>query len=198
MAQCFQRGGAAQHILKSLPLRQRFFHQIAEPVLADLLRQKGDGGADLVGFRAGEHMILRLLQEKRLFLIFNHGKGRRDIGLKGKEMQQPLAKSVNGLNFQAAGGFHRLGKQAARMVQQFCARCVLHRHRLAEIFKRSHQGRVIKLCPLRQGVENAGRHIGRRHLCIGEAENARRINAAQQQADDAHGQNIGFARASIG
>ncbi|MNE15727.1 hypothetical protein D3C80_1086480 [compost metagenome] len=120
--------------------------------------------------------------------VIEYGKMTGDIGLQWKLMQQRLAESVDGLDFQAAGRFQRLGEQPARF------------RKLDAIWRSSFNGgdTVLKIgirqsSPFRQAVEDTARHFRCGSLGIGEAEDRGGTASGQKQADDTLGQHMGLA-----
>ena len=125
--------------------------------------------------------------------LVQHGKARRDIGLERKLMQQPRAKSVNGLHLEPARCLQRGGKQPARAGALRRA-CRLSGRGFYLLIKRG----VGERAPFGERAKHAVGHIGRRRLGKGDAENLRRVDAAQQQIDDALRQHMRLAGAGIG
>ncbi|MNY57879.1 hypothetical protein D3C86_1941440 [compost metagenome] len=111
-----------------------------------------------------------------------------DIGFQRKLVQQRLAEGVDGLDFQPARCFQRLGKQPARFGKLDAIRRLAFDGGDAVLKIGIRQSR-----PFRQTVENTARHFRRRGLGIGEAQNRRRPAAGQKQANDALGQDMGLA-----
>ena len=115
------------------------------------------------------------------------------VGFEWKLVQQARAESVNGLHLQSARRFQRVGEQPPRD----SAPCCVGRLAGGEpdlLVERV----VIEGGPFRQCAEHAGRHVGGGGLGKGDAQDLRRVFAAQQQIDDPLHQHMCLARASIG
>ncbi len=67
-----------------------------------------------VGSRRGERLAPRFAQKFRFLDLVRHFETRRHIGFEGKEVQQPFAKAVDGVNLQTARRFDRASKEAPR------------------------------------------------------------------------------------
>ena len=174
---------------------QGFLQHILKGCGAGLARQGAQGRAESVFLANGgfQHAGAGLRQQFGLPPGLDHLKPRGDIGLEREEMQQALAKGMNGLDFQPARGFNGAGKQAAGEHQLlgpgFCR---------AGRLNRRHQRPIRHQCPFGQRLEYPRRHIGGGSLGEREAQDARRWRARQQQPDNTLGQDMGFARAGIG
>ena len=126
--------------------------------------------------------------------LVEHGEARRDIGLERKLMQQPRAEGVDGLHLQAARRLQRRGKQPPR------AGAVLRRSPSLPVESLIFcVERVVgQRAPVGERAEHAVGHVGGGGLGEGDAEDLRRIDAAQQQIDDALRQHMRLAGAGIG
>ena len=116
-----------------------------------------------------------------------------DIGLEGELVEEALAKGVNGLNLEPAGGFKRAGEQPAGNRQ--------HRRIRPPPFDpldRRGELLVVERRPLGEVVEDPLRHLGGGGLGEGQAEDAAGIVAGKQEPLDAAGEDEGLARPGIG
>ncbi len=129
----------------------------------------------------------------RVLGLVQHRKARGHIGLERKEMKDVRAESVNGLHFQSARRLERQREQlagaGAHLVAGIAGADILHR--LGEFG-------VVERGPFAQFFEHAVRHVAGRRLGESDAQNARRIDAVEQQADNALRQDVGLAGAGIG
>ena len=125
--------------------------------------------------------------------IIQFTKPRGHSGLKGKLMQQPTAKGVNGLDLQAAWSFERGGEQATRLRPQ-SGRC---RARIGA-GKLLIEFAITERHPTAKRGEHPVGHVGGGGLGISEAQNAPGRHARQQQSDHPLSQHMGFSRAGIG
>ncbi|CAH0311494.1 hypothetical protein SRABI05_04815 [Agrobacterium fabrum] len=116
-----------------------------------------------------------------------------DIGLQRELVQQGFAKSVDGLDFQPARCFQRLGEQPPCFGELYAIR-----HLAFDGGDAVLEIGIRQRCPFRQPVEHAARHFRCCGLGIGEAEDRRGAAPGQKQADHALGQNMGLAGAGIG
>ena len=140
-----------------------------------------------------QHLQRQLIEQLRGRGFVQHREARRDIGLERELVQQPRAEGVDGLHFQPARRFQRRGEQPAR------PRALGHVGFLAGAEQNlGVELGVVERGPFRQRAEHAVRHIGGRRLGEGDAEDLGRIDAAQQQIDDALRQHMGLAGAGIG
>jgi hypothetical protein len=117
----------------------------------------------------------------------------RNIRLEWKLMQQPCAEGVNGLNLEAARRLNRSGEQAPR--QRALPRGRLESGGLRDALVESG---IVERGPLRQRLEHAVCHVGGGRLGIGDAQDLGRVDALQQQVDDALREHPGFAGPRIG
>ncbi len=135
----------------------------------------------------------QLVEQLRGRGFVQHSETRGDIGLERELVQQPRAESVDGLHLQAARRLQRGSKQPARARAFLGAWLGAGRERDLLV-----ERGVGKRGPAGQPLEHLVRHVGGGGLGEGDAEDFRRIDAAQQQVDHALGENIGLARAGIG
>jgi hypothetical protein len=108
-------------------------------------------------------------------------------------MQQPGTEGVNGLHLEPARGIQRGGEQPPRMG---APRWIDFLD--ADALELRIEGGIVERGPARQRVEHALSHIGGGRLGEGEAEDAARRAAVEQQADHALRQHMGLAGAGIG
>jgi NAD(P)-dependent dehydrogenase (short-subunit alcohol dehydrogenase family) len=99
-----------------------------------------------------------------LFDIFDHAEMRGDIRFEREEMQQPFAEGVDGLDLEPPGRLHRAREKPP------CEGEIRRREGRARPADFGFKGGVVQHGPFRQRVEDAQRHIGRRSLGEGEAE----------------------------
>ena len=122
-----------------------------------------------------------------------HGETRRHVGLEREKVQQPLAEGVDRLDLQPAGRLHRTGEETARGDQ-----VGRRRRRRAGRDDGGAQLAILPHRPVGEIAEHAGRHLRRRRLGEGEAEDLGRRRAGEQQPDHALRQHVGLARAGVG
>ncbi len=152
-------------------------------------RAERPGGA----VRLGDRVALGPGHQRRLARVVSHLETRGNVGLEGKQVQQPLAEGVDRLDLQAAGRLYGAGEEPAREQQGLGPGIGGAR--------RPHgraQALVVEVGPGGKRVEDARRHLRRRRLGEGQAEDLRRRRAAQQQADDALRQYVRLAGPGIG
>ena len=100
---------------------------------------------------------------------------------------------MDGLHLEAAGRFDGHGEQRARVLD------FAIRSRADRTGRRSAApARTRQRHPLRQRVEHALRHLGRGGLGVGEAEDAFRLGAGEQQPQHALRQHVRLAGAGVG
>ena len=108
-------------------------------------------------------------------------------------MQQPRTEGVDGLHLESARRLQRQREQSPGARAQ---------RRVRRDVRDSANGGiercVVERGPPAQLIEHAVRHIGGGGLGEGDAENLRRIDAVEQQADHALREHVGLAGAGIG
>ena len=125
--------------------------------------------------------------------LVKHIETRRHVGLERKLVQQSRTESMDGLHLQATRGFQRVGEQAPRNGALRCIGC-LAGDKPDVLVERG----VVERSPFCQCVEHTGRHGGGGGLGEGDAEDLRRVFAAQQQIDHPLHQHMRLAGAGIG
>ncbi len=133
-------------------------------------------------------------EQRRLHLRVEHFEMRGDVGFQRKLVQHRFAEGVDGLDLQPARRFQRLGEQPP---------CPAQRVAIGPTAVQSFDP-----CPPAPSSPSAVhsdkrrkhpvRHVGGGGARVGQAQDLRRIGAAQQQSDDALRQHMGLARAGIG
>ena len=108
-------------------------------------------------------------------------------------MQQLCAERVDGLHFQAARRFQRAREQSPRQGARRGTGIDVRAgaDRVVERF-------VVERCPFAERVEHAFRHVGGCGLGECDAEDFFRLDAFEQQIDDALCQHMGLARTGVG
>ena len=145
------------------------------------------------GFGIGQHPVAHAVQQGALVAFLDNPEVGRHAGLQREALEQGLAEGVDRLDAHAArhvqagreqgAGARRLGRDrrpAGYLLQILAQRRPVHQRPAAE--------------PGRDPVD----HLRRRGLGEGEAQDARRGGAVQQQPQDAPGQHMGLARAGAG
>ena len=169
---------------------------MSSPHLAGALQDVGEGLGEL-GIcrprRAGDHVAPRLGDQRLLHLLVEHLEMAGDVGLQRELVQHRLAEGVDGLDLQAARRLQRLGEQPARTAQLVGVRPAPSSSAIC-----SASSVVGEHRPAGEVVEDAVRHVGGRRPRVGQAEDLRRLGAAQQQPDDALRQHMRLAGAGIG
>ncbi len=116
-----------------------------------------------------------------------------DIGLERKQLKQPLAEGVKGLDLEAARRLDRAGEQLPGEGE---------RRRPGPAgpgFDDSLSQRlVVEARPPGELLEDAARHIGGGGLGEGKAEDLRRLRPGEQQPQHALRQNVRLAAAGVG
>jgi hypothetical protein len=185
----------AEKLTKRLALSHDLGKQRIEPGLAAARKNRGEGFGQFrtrASDRPGDHVAPRRSHQRLFHLRVQHLEMGDDVRLQRELVQHRLAEGVDGLDFQPARRFQRLGEQAA---------CALQGlgigpppvHRLDAPGKLG----LVQRRPFRQRGKDAVRHVGGRRARIGQAQDFRRFRAAQQQPDDALGQHMRLARAGV-
>ena len=169
--------------------------QIAECDIGGGQHRLGQGPAErAVGLarRLQHHVEAELFEKLVLLGLVEHLEARRDIGLQRKQVQELGAEGVDGVDLQSARRLQRQREELPRALPPPGVDPLLAglAHRLVE-------RRVVQHRPRPQVVEHAVRHVGGGGLGEGDAEDARRIDARQQQPDHALRQDVRLARAGI-
>ncbi len=174
----------------------------AGAVLHELEQQR----VDLVAGEAAGHFgelargeggdpVEHLLAQRAGLAVLEHREARGDAGLEREAAQQRLAEGVDRLDLQPAGSFERAGEEGAGGGELGGRDGV---GGLAELGERAAERGVVEHRPAAEGAEQAVLHLGRGGLGVGEAEDALRIGAGEEQAGDAVGEHAGLARAGVG
>ena len=142
---------------------------------------------------AGDHGAPRIGHQRLLHLLVEHLEMAGDVGLQRELVEDRLAESVDGLDLQPARRLQRLGEQPARPPQLVGAGpCAFQPLDLLG------QPVVVERRPAGEVLIDALGHVGGGGPRIGQAQDLRRIGAAQQQPDDAARQHMRLAGAGIG
>ncbi len=170
------------HLLERLvgDARDRGRERPAEPAVRRHGRVEQDAQAGL-----GEQLRFRGLVE--------HLEAGGDIGLEWKLMQQPRAEGVDGLHLQPARRVQRQGEQPPRPRPPDGVGLDV-----GNSPDRGVEPGIVERGPAAQLVEHPVGHVGGGGLGEGDAEDFRRLDAVEQQADDALRQHMGLAGAGIG
>ena len=102
--------------------------------------------------------------------LVEHGEMRRHLGLEREALQQPLAEAVDGVDLEPAFGLQRLRKEPPRRLDLGIVRRAAEKAR-----KPFTQCAVFQRGPRRQLLEQPVLHLGRRHLGVGQAQDALRL-----------------------
>ncbi len=180
---------------QTVALAYDFGEQGIEPGFAAAFQHSGEGLGQfrVAGGGARNHVAARGGEQRRLHLRVEHFEMGRNVGLQRKLVQHRFAEGVDGLDLQPARCFQRLGEQAPRP-----AHGVAIGPATVQRLDPRRQFRVAKRRPFRQCRKHPVRHVGCGGAGVGQAQDLRRIGAAQQQPDDALGQHMGLARSGIG
>ena len=125
-------------------------------------------------------------------VIVENFETRRHTGFEWKALQQALGKSVNGLHLQAARRLYRAGEQRAGALD--LGRFLFDAGQVMQNFRKPIRGHSD---PLGQLAKHALRHLGGGGFGVGQAQDALRPGASQQQAQHAHGENVSLAGTSV-
>ena len=158
--------GLARRVRPPYSQAERRFDEGAEIPCRDMgadARQSGRQLRDLSGNRRGKDCKLRLRHELAGFLILQHREARRHIGLESESLKQARAKSVDGVDAQAARRLDGAREKAPRLADPFSRRSLAR-----DFLDRLAERRVIEADPARKLSEDAVRHLGRRRLGEGE------------------------------
>ena len=143
--------------------------------------------------RIRQHVGGFLGQHLAALVVVEHREPRRHVRLERHQMQQPLAESMNGVDLEPAGRFHRASEQRAGEAELSAARRVPF-----ELRQFGAQALVVHRHPSAEQFEYANRHVGGRRLGEGQTENATRRAAVEQQPHDPVGEHLRLAGARIG
>ncbi len=166
-------------------------HEFLERLLLGVDRDFGDGRtlrAFLSVLGAGQHLLARLLQHLGGGAFVEHLEVRRNPRLEREAAQKRLAESRDGQDLHAARRVQdpreelpgaRAHDGIGRIVEQ-----------LGQVFG---QLLLVHGRPARQAVGQPVRHLRRRSLGEGQAEDACRRRTVQHQAQHPVGQHLGFA-----
>ncbi|KZC01801.1 hypothetical protein AU375_01887 [Methylobacterium radiotolerans] len=127
-----------------------------------------------------------------LGLVEHHEAGRH-VRLEGEHVEQPLAQGVQRLDLEAARRLDRPGEEAARQPQALGPGALA-----GEFGEFGGEGLVVQRHPATEEPEDADRHIGRRGLGEGQAEDPAGRRLVEEQPDHPVGEDLGLARAGIG
>ena len=173
---------------------QRLLEQLTKTECASLARDKVERRLALEPrFERRDRVVARLDHQRRRLALVDDLEMRRNVGLERKELQQPFAEGVQGLDFEAARGFDRPGEQLSGEGE---------RRRSgpgsAGLDDPRGQRLVVEARPLGERGEDAAGHVGRGGLGEGQAEDLRRLGAVEHQAEHALGQHMRLAAAGVG
>ena len=142
---------------------------------------------------AGEHFRHGVVEQRARFQIVEHGEMRRYARFERRDVQEPLAEGVDRVDLEPARRLDGPGEQPTGEQQAFRAGA----HAL-EVEQLVGEPGIVQRHPAPEPVEHTDRHVRRRRLGEGEAEDARGRHALQQQPQHAVGEHLGLARAGIG
>ena len=170
--------------------------QRIEPGLAGPFQHGGEGLREfgiVAGARAGDHVAAGRGEQRPLHLRVEHLEVGGDVRLQRELVQHRLAEGVDRLDFQTARRLQRFGEQAARPPQR-----TLVRRPAVELGYPLRQRLVGEDRPFRKHGKDAGRHVGSGGARIGQAQDLRRVGAAQEEPHHAVRQHMRLAGAGIG
>ena len=157
------------------------------------VRQRRGGFVRCLPRRAGDQQAPRFGQQGHALGVVQNLEMPRNVRFQRKLVEDRLAEGVDGLDLQPARRLQRFGEEPARDDHS------LRRRRPAvEPGDLRREVGILGGRPFRQPCEDAARHLGRRRLGVGQAEDLRRLDLRQEQPHDAFGQDMGLARAGIG
>ena len=169
--------------------------QGVEPGLAAAFEHHGErlGQPCIATAGARDHVAPGGGEERSLHLRIKQLEMGGNVGFQRKLMQHRFTEGMDGLDLQPARRLQGFGEQAPGAAHG------------AEVgtaaFQRldPHRQFGIAQCrPFRQRGEDAVRHVGGGGPRIGQAQDLRRVGAAEQQPDDALGEHVRLAGAGIG
>ena len=184
-----------QKVAQPAAIAQKFAEQGREIVRPAERRQQRQvfGIPAAARFGIGQHPVAHAVQQRPLVAFLDHPEVGRHPGLQRKALEQRLAEGVDRLDAHAArhvqagreqgAGARQFGpvrRPADGLAQVPAQRSVVHQGPLAE--------------PGRDPVD----HLRRGGLGEGQAQDAGRRGAVQQQPQNAPGQHMGLARAGAG
>ena len=152
-----------------------------------------DGGEDLA--RVARQRVEHLLAQRLRLPVVEHGELRRDAGLQREAAQQALAEGVDRLDAQPARRLQRPGEEGAGAAEPLGRDALAG---LAEGAQRRAQLGVAEHRPAPERAEQPVLHLRRGGLGVGQAEDALRLGAGEQQPRHPVGQHPGLARAGVG
>ena len=206
LARCDVKAAAERRAKRGEPVLERAvqpcalidqrLHQLVERRLAGDGRHLGERNGEIaVGAepRLDQHPVARVEQRLGGVALVHHLEMRRDPGLDRKAPQQRLAEGVDRLDLHAARRIEHAGEEGPRArKQRFVGRSL---HQALQVLR---EPAVRQRGPVLEALMQAVRHLGRGGAGKGEAQDARRIAAAEQQAQHAVGQDLGLAASGRG
>ncbi len=177
-------------------LLQRIGQRVVEAVVgrvSDGLREGLSKPAPACARGPADHVVDRFAHQLARACLVEDGEARGDAGFERKALQQALGEGVNGLNGEPARRFRRAREERARARHLGCVGLAVQeceQGRLERIVRQHH--------PLGQAVKDTLRHLGGGGLRVGEAEDALGRRAGEEEAQDAHGQDVRLAGAGVG
>ncbi len=171
-------------------------HERMEAVFVEMAGHHGERRGELVVVaapRMGQHLVARRLHELGGAALVHHLEMRREPRLERKAPQYRLAEGVDGLDLEPAGRVDHAGEEPPGALQQIA----LRRH-AGEPGQVGGEPRVRHRRPVAEAECDAVRHLRRRRLGEGEAQDAGRRRAGEQEAQHAAGEHGRLAGAGRG
>ena len=173
---------------------ERLLQKVIEGEGAALSRHQVELGHAVRGrAQRRERPVARLEHEEASLVLVDDLEMRRDIGLERKQPQQTLGEGMQRLNLEPARRLDRAGEQLPRESELRRA----WRRRTA-FDDRLREGLVRKARPSGELGEDTLGHVGRRGLCVGQAQDLRRRRSLEQEPHHPLGQDMGLAAAGVG
>ena len=192
----FKRSGSDDPGAHAVALVDEFLHRQLVGEVArrcEHRRQRPAERTVRIGRGASQNGAPRRIGERVGVALVEHLEVSGDIRLERELVEEPFAEGVDRLDLQPARRLEGPGEEAARFGELGRVRpLALH---LGDLLA---ERRVGKRRPFAEPVEDPLRHLGRRRLGEGEAEDAAGIGAGEQEADHPLRQDEGLARAGVG
>jgi len=184
--------GQRQRRRQPLAIGLEGLHMAAELVGRGQAGERAQGGAAVLGVGLGQHRLARFGQGVGGVALVHELEVRRQGGLQREAAQQRLAERVDRTDAHAAGQVEHLSEQGPGALAEV----------LRGLDRQAAQGEiqpgVIQRHPFAEGVLQPHRHFRRGGLGEGQALDALGFFAGEHQAEQAVGEEFGFARASGG
>ena len=184
-----------QQVAQPAALAEEIAEQGREIVRPAERGQQGEiaGVGPAARFGTGQYPVSHAVQQGALVAFLDHPEVGRHAGLQREALEQGLAEGVDRLDAHAARHV-----QAGREQGAGTRRLGGDRRPAGDLLQITAQRRPVHQRPPAEPGRDPVDHLRRRSLGEGEAQDARRGGAVQQQPQDTPGQHMGLARAGAG